>query len=173
MMFRVVQEEISEAGHSCRMIEMSTLVNIEIFTVADARQNTFIVRHETKGSESSSDSWIESSKEKTIKEANKPLRHCGKCHEMVNHDSRNCDKNPTKFKEEESTKSNFNNSSNACQEGGRVESFSACFLSTFTKRTSRGAKGFPDCSFSTHTHAQSFDSSSNIRRLSGDERGGC
>ncbi|KAL1559493.1 hypothetical protein AAHA92_09829 [Salvia divinorum] len=73
-------------------------------------------------------------------------------------------KNPTKFKEEESTKSNFNNSSNACQEGGRVESFSACFLSTFTKRTSRGAKGFPDCSFSTHTHAQSFDSSSNIRR---------
>ncbi|KAL1554991.1 hypothetical protein AAHA92_15482 [Salvia divinorum] len=75
-------------------------------------------------------------------------------------------RNPTKFKEEESTKSNFNNSSNACQEGGRVESFSACFLSTFTKRTSRGAKGFPDCSFSTHTHAQSFDSSSNIRRCS-------
>ncbi|XP_042016183.1 protein FAR1-RELATED SEQUENCE 1-like [Salvia splendens] len=42
-MFRVVKELISEADKSCRMISMSTLENIEVFKVSDARKNTFTV----------------------------------------------------------------------------------------------------------------------------------
>ncbi|XP_041999898.1 protein FAR-RED IMPAIRED RESPONSE 1-like [Salvia splendens] len=45
-MFRVVQELISEADKSCRMISMSTLENIEVFKVSDARKKTFTVTHE-------------------------------------------------------------------------------------------------------------------------------
>ncbi|XP_042029779.1 protein FAR1-RELATED SEQUENCE 5-like [Salvia splendens] len=46
MMFRVVQELISEADKSCQMISMSTLENIEVFKVSDARKKTFTVTHE-------------------------------------------------------------------------------------------------------------------------------
>ncbi|XP_041995803.1 protein FAR-RED IMPAIRED RESPONSE 1-like [Salvia splendens] len=46
MMFRVVQELIYEADKSCRMISMSTLENIEVFKVSDARKKTFTVTHE-------------------------------------------------------------------------------------------------------------------------------
>ncbi|XP_047979269.1 protein FAR1-RELATED SEQUENCE 5-like [Salvia hispanica] len=45
-MFRVVQELIVEADKSCRMISMSTLENIEVFKVSDARKKIFTVRHE-------------------------------------------------------------------------------------------------------------------------------
>ncbi|XP_042041356.1 protein FAR1-RELATED SEQUENCE 5-like [Salvia splendens] len=45
-MFRVVQELISEADKSCQMISMSTLENIEVFKVSDARKKTFTVTHE-------------------------------------------------------------------------------------------------------------------------------
>ncbi|XP_042065531.1 protein FAR1-RELATED SEQUENCE 5-like [Salvia splendens] len=45
-MFRVVQELISEADKSCRMISMSTLENIEVFKVSDARKKTFTVTHD-------------------------------------------------------------------------------------------------------------------------------
>ncbi|XP_042067200.1 protein FAR-RED IMPAIRED RESPONSE 1-like [Salvia splendens] len=45
-MFRVVQESISEADKSCRMISISTLENIEVFKVSDARKKTFTVTHE-------------------------------------------------------------------------------------------------------------------------------
>ncbi|XP_047946677.1 protein FAR1-RELATED SEQUENCE 2-like [Salvia hispanica] len=45
-MFRVVQEFIAEADKSCRMISMSTLENIEVFKVSDARKKTFTVTHE-------------------------------------------------------------------------------------------------------------------------------
>ncbi|XP_042017137.1 uncharacterized protein LOC121765136 [Salvia splendens] len=45
-MFRVVQELISEADKSCWMISMSTLENIEVFKVSDARKKTFTVTHE-------------------------------------------------------------------------------------------------------------------------------
>ena len=45
-MFRVVQDLIVEADKSCRMISMSTLENIEVFKVSDARKKIFTVRHE-------------------------------------------------------------------------------------------------------------------------------
>ncbi|XP_041995624.1 protein FAR1-RELATED SEQUENCE 5-like [Salvia splendens] len=45
-MFRVVQELISKADKSCRMISMSTLENIKVFKVSDARKKTFIVTHD-------------------------------------------------------------------------------------------------------------------------------
>ncbi|XP_042049454.1 protein FAR1-RELATED SEQUENCE 12-like [Salvia splendens] len=45
-MFRVVQELIFEADKSCRMINMSTLENIEVFKVSDARKKTITVTYE-------------------------------------------------------------------------------------------------------------------------------
>ncbi|XP_047949102.1 protein FAR1-RELATED SEQUENCE 5-like [Salvia hispanica] len=45
-MFRVVQELISEADKSCRMISMSTLEKIEVFKVSDARKKTFSVTYD-------------------------------------------------------------------------------------------------------------------------------
>ena len=45
-MFRVVQELISEVDKSCRMVSMSTLENIKVFKVSDARKKTFTVTHD-------------------------------------------------------------------------------------------------------------------------------
>ena len=49
----------------------------------------------TKGGASDKKSKIKSSIEKAIGKANKPHRHCGKCHKVTDHNARSCGKKKT------------------------------------------------------------------------------